>query len=886
VFELELRKTIKKIMSLGIGATMMGATILSASAAADLATYPAPFVQDGKFNAILVVGDKAASMDVIGSVDIATSLQYASRTKKSVTGSGGSSVSAEGDSWKVGTSSKDLELSEYLDTGVASAKQEAVNNITTSIGSDELGVLADGTFKNDKGDYKYRQFFYFDSPGAAGTAIAPRSVVYTEDPDTDVAATFFYVPDGKQVARYALEFTTSAESDLTDSTGDSSASTKTYLWNYEGQSLTMLGKEYSIVKARKTGTSGIELTLMGGAVKDILQEGETKTYTINGKDYEVSLVYTGSTSAKFTVNGESTDSLNEGSTDTLADATLIGVRDILYQDFAGGVHQAEFYLGAQKVVLTDDNIADVASSNSLKVGAEEIDGTEVMITGTNTSTGYKLDKISLNVTADQDIYVGAGEKLSAKMDEAEGMLDAWDVEYAGLSPVTMETIKIAGTSSQYDLDFVDGAGNSVTLPLMYTTGTTVVKMGDNNDELVLVEGTNIQKNDYFVVSDSTQDTGEEYSYVFRYLGASKSSASSPTISFKNVGSGETLDRTYDTKAGAIFASGSEDATIKMGGATFGVWNSSVDTASDFNITVDLNADGSQTAGAMAITTKSGAVISLAGQNASGVTDGNQALDLSKPENASTSGKLLVSINTPNADDYDDIAPTAVAFALSATAGEVDAAEQTALHFINPEGESNVYYTYGSMGGKIKFDQPSSSPASVVFDYPTQQALPQVFYTTPGTTISVGEAAEEGAITYYETTQIEVGAAKLASEVTNVAAQNVIIVGGPCANTVASEVMGNPADCTAGFEDGKAMVKLYQQTTGKVALLVAGWSAMDTRRASRVLANYATWQEAGKLKGTEVEIAGTSFTDITVSAPAPKVVETPVVEEEETPVAEE
>ena len=64
---MKLRKTIKKIVALGTGLTMLSATILGASAATmDLANYPSPFITDGKFSAVLVVGDKAAAEDVIG----------------------------------------------------------------------------------------------------------------------------------------------------------------------------------------------------------------------------------------------------------------------------------------------------------------------------------------------------------------------------------------------------------------------------------------------------------------------------------------------------------------------------------------------------------------------------------------------------------------------------------------------------------------------------------------------------------------------------------------------------------------------------------------------------------------------------------------------------
>ncbi len=176
-----------------------------------------------------------------------------------------------------------------------------------------------------------------------------------------------------------------------------------------------------------------------------------------------------------------------------------------------------------------------------------------------------------------------------------------------------------------------------------------------------------------------------------------------------------------------------------------------------------------------------------------------------------------------------------------------------------------------MGAYVNWKTVSNDPDSLDIDYPVNgQRLPIVAVTAPGATVTATTASEAGQVVYYETTPIAVGTAKLASEVTDIKVQNAIVVGGPCANAAAAALMGNPASCTAGFTEGKAMVKLFENG-GNVAVLVAGYSAMDTRRASRVLANYQSWQDKGVLKGTEVEIAGTSFTDITVSAPAPVVV---------------
>src|SRR3989338_2592647 len=127
---MRFQKTIKRMIALGTGALMLGSSVM---AAADLGAYPAPFIKDGKFNGVLIVGNKAAAEDVIGISDIISSLQFAA-TKKVAAG-GGASLSAEGDVWTVGTSTKILELSENLDSG---NNREAIATITTNSFVDDI----------------------------------------------------------------------------------------------------------------------------------------------------------------------------------------------------------------------------------------------------------------------------------------------------------------------------------------------------------------------------------------------------------------------------------------------------------------------------------------------------------------------------------------------------------------------------------------------------------------------------------------------------------------------------------------------------------------------------------------------------------------------------
>src|SRR3989338_6883452 len=153
---MRFQKAIKRMIALGTGAIMLSSL---ASAAVDLANYPSPFVKDGKFSGVLVVGDKAAAEDVIGISDITSSLQFAA-TKVAPSSGSGSSVEVSGDAWLVGTSNH-LELSEDATNDYV----ETLRNITTYVGKNELKALASGEVSNSKVTSPFNQYLYLLGPG-------------------------------------------------------------------------------------------------------------------------------------------------------------------------------------------------------------------------------------------------------------------------------------------------------------------------------------------------------------------------------------------------------------------------------------------------------------------------------------------------------------------------------------------------------------------------------------------------------------------------------------------------------------------------------------------------------------------------------------------------
>ena len=70
--KLKIKRTAKKLAAVGTGALVAGMTLTGAAFAADLSDLPAPIVSSGAFDAYVVVGTNAATIDVAGAIELST----------------------------------------------------------------------------------------------------------------------------------------------------------------------------------------------------------------------------------------------------------------------------------------------------------------------------------------------------------------------------------------------------------------------------------------------------------------------------------------------------------------------------------------------------------------------------------------------------------------------------------------------------------------------------------------------------------------------------------------------------------------------------------------------------------------------------------------------
>ena len=170
---MNVMKNIKKVMAIGMGAVMLGATVTGALALnTDLAKYPAPFVTDGQYDNsnVIVVGANAAASDTLGSVDIATSLVYDSRDCTNKT---------TGDLIIRGGKMEEVDLGESL----ASA-------FDSELDKNDIDTLLDSSVNVNGDDYDYKELVKLQGTGGKGITLQTSLTSSDDDYQSDVAMEF------------------------------------------------------------------------------------------------------------------------------------------------------------------------------------------------------------------------------------------------------------------------------------------------------------------------------------------------------------------------------------------------------------------------------------------------------------------------------------------------------------------------------------------------------------------------------------------------------------------------------------------------------------------------------------------------------------------------
>ena len=810
----------KKITAIGASALLTGMTMGVAAAA----NFPAPFVVGGTANVAIVygTGTGVSQLDAIQAGNIQTSLQsYMGGTTTTT-----SSVSGESVLFESGTNKLNI------NNNLTDIKTVALD------GDDLPTILKSGTYSNkDNSDFDYDQKVEINAD--------VQFAHFADNEYLNKAPTLgIRIAKGKYVLNYSLDFVKDAEDD-TNSGDDFN--------KFEDTTIEMLGKTYEITTVTNT-SNVVKFTMMAGVDKGTLSYLETGTYDVDGTSYEVTLVYVDSDECKFNVNGVDTDKLTDGATDKLSDGeTLIGVTEVDYSVGATTeIMKCEFFIGANKLELEHNKeveIDDVAV-RKLKTFFHDTAGQP-----------YKLDKIVLEWKANDDLFVAGDNEVIMPGFESIKLTSG------GLIAPTGELIKVRGSSNEEVELIVPIESGTATIQLLGSNesgGFNKTGGGNDGEGLPTINGTGASVG---IIYNLTSDAGGDQYFVATYLSGADGSSYLVEISDSDDANGVDF---RDVVSGTALATDKKnDSTFTIGDASFKLEYFIEDQWAV------INATGSNTYFDRVVS-KEGMVIYLPVENQTAtedpvrspfignltsIGDVNPTTYILWMEEEDKDGNLGGGTTTGSGEDINiTLGHTASTNGYNTEATFSSTADNVCSGGVDLEDPDNnnyyICYTASDLGTKVEYDSDPDEDTVDITYYGTQ-IYGQIYLAEVGAEVTAAAVATTGA------TQLGDVLVK-DNEVSSVSSKNLVIVGGSCINSAAATALGvSQGTCGAAFTtatgvgSGEFLIKGVDGafSTGKIALVVAGYEVADTVNAATYLRN--------QVVDTSKEYKGTSSTSATM-----------------------
>jgi len=884
-----MRFNFKKIVSVLASAAMIGSTVGMAAAAA---TYPDPFVKSGVANVAIVLGANAATIDNIAAVDIGSSLQEELAKQTATTSTTGASATG-GDSVNLATSSQKL----YFNSTIADSR--------ASVTKVEMPtLLADGKVVDDAGtEYSYKQSI---APGNS-------SIIYsTSGGDLTDPALILQAGTTGDSYLYKLDITFNKNLNITStdvqgnnlkilgkdftigsgSTAATAGSEVLYLYGAgtektltEGEtaSIEIGGKTYSIELKSVEQTGGINyvsVSVDGGAVRRITEglsskvgdlEVYAKTVHYLAKEAQVSYadlnigskklkigtagttVKTGSdetsvygTAATITASGRALSSLTIKIAKQKATSDYIGIGQSFEDPVFGGliVQLAGIVpdltaVTRDKVVIDSDNSrnAKVAFTSALAGDSGEKTVYFAHDQDTADSTVTTLMADSSNYT----LHVKEGEEV---MMSDYAVINAGD--YGRIIRLTEVPSGAFETASKIQFEDV------VTGKTLFDGGLTVGTDGQAN--------TNIDGNTYyFNVTRNSSTNGVQITW-----GTSSAAG--------NVGSVMTLfPRIKLAKGGWIAFFGNVSMQTNVTGSVISSYSlPGIQTLSDYesgavwgNVSHKLYGNVDWYLNGVSNSTHNGNItISGIDMNGDGIINSNDCWVNGTSATGNTAAVLFIeekkSTETGNANNGDIICTP-----LDVTGTSPVELSVSTPKFLNVTSglqsltsDSTKQKAITRYGTYVEYD--STDNDKVTIYYPDEQMYIDVLMTSVGAEVTAGSSG--GSVASLGSVSV------MDSEIATVSSKNLIVIGGSCINSVAAKVLGSDTPlCGAEFtaktniSSGQFLIKAVDSpyTTGKVAMLVAGYEGADTRKA----ATYLTSNKPSTVAGTTLKKQTATYADV-------------------------
>jgi hypothetical protein len=659
-------------------------------------------------------------------------------------------------------------------------------------------LLADGTIEDDDGtEYDYEQTI----------DVGDAELMYGQNDDYGDEPVFY------------LDLAGASDPYLTFNVEMLDTLDVTALKNSE--SIDMFGKTYTFDPNHDADG---DLTLYGSDTTVVVNQGAPVTVDVNGQEYTIEVLggNTGASSAIIRVTGDSTSTktLVAGDSRTMAGLDLF-VDDVFISDIGEDTISVNIFVGSEKLVIPASAVDNATSYQEITIGTEDNTNIDAWVeTGADQDlTDVEGIHFRVDPTDFTDPTIDDDWNWLTMGNEFTDDLFGFSIAFEGMSPTldsnSRQMTELTRKGDAYNLVFTNNDGDEYDFELVYAPTDSTLAFGSDGDFLgeAVTAGDDIAEDQYFILESTDTKVGEKTTYIYEVRDTNVDAPA--TVTLRDIGSGTTKEYRVDDE---IADTGVKVATIADG--TF--------TLDDDTVQEIVTKEG------MVVTWSYAANLTAANATDTTISFAEDAEDLDEAS-ASTLSVMV------EPDATDDIV-------LATATGTYHEASDT---------DGNNRYGISDYGTWFNEERDNNGDYMKVY-YSGTETDYNVFLNGPDAVVVTSGASSDG--TAYNVNEFVVGQIAVydSDAMSLLGKKPLIVVGGPCVNTVAMDLMGNPEVCWEGFTEGKAIIKSF---SAEQAILVAGYSGEDTTGAARVLADYKKYD----LTGDEVEVIVTDLNNLEVNA---------------------
>ncbi|MBU4246549.1 MAG: S-layer protein [Nanoarchaeota archaeon] len=810
---------IKQIGSTLMGAVMTGATLLGGALAADISD----FQKMGPSDTVVVVGASAATADVVGAINVGATLYGHGVTATS--GAGAATTVVDGG----------VALFDSTNQLLLNSKMNVAKDTVTA---NELPVLLKkSTFTNEDGtNYDYSQ------------SIVVGSYPYV---------LFGQTASGTDPVMH-IKLSTSTSSPIYTLKADFTKAVPFNATASKGQSITLFGMPFTV----GSETDGDTLVLYKSASDVSVGNGEQATVTVGATEYTITVRGFDTTNDAVILEiGGVTNSVKEGVSKKIGGVSVYAKTVSSWDNGNKGL--AVLQVGSEKITLETGQAVTTGDSETA------IDGTLVTVTG------------GISALTSLEIKVAAKDSDSDEIISGKEFVDPFTgtikISYTGVSSAVKadnrDQIKLrnSGDYKGY-VTFKDANGKDATVYFVRgseTSENTFALQDDtDNNKILLVEGATAVKNDTHKETLFLAPGDSRYTHMVK-VNKIYNTTSKGYVEFTDVISGATYT-TQESSTGLAIGTG---ITLTVDGKNYVVTPVSstsvnvtyADSKTVVYPTIRL-ANGEElaiTAPLSSLTIPNNTVITLPTGD---YTYLNETVGLQKNITAGTNTAVTYTLTSATDSvltgiSIKDVTTPAI---LIVEEKDKDSAQNAVVVSVKDgngitSGNSYVAYNAPTMNGSYKssssasdkvtayldlygtyaeLDTSSDNHAIVTLYYPDTQMTSNVYLLAASATAPTTAAGTGNVVL----PSLGSGISKLDTEISaERTSKNLILVGGPYANALVNELAEQGKTPTKAEWSAKLQGKAIIQAIGgafdpaKTAIVVAGWTADDTRIATLKLA---------------------------------------------------